>query len=190
MRLVFTPNGRADDTHWLAADRKTLTRINRFVDDALRDLVCEFLGGVLGDQVSFEEPVDGAAPGSDVAEGVLRRDQLGKLLVELVLEPTERSRPLKRPGQASSSRTVTEALSEVDHVLVPDVRRDRFDGNEVQLVDLDGVLAIDACVARPERDLARARVEQPSVLVVRLIRESGGDLVNVDPAQVQHPLRR
>ncbi len=39
MRLVFTPNGWADYTYWLAADRQTLTRINRLIDDALRDPV-------------------------------------------------------------------------------------------------------------------------------------------------------
>ncbi len=39
MRLVFTPNGWSDYTYWLAADRQTLTRINRLIDDALRDPV-------------------------------------------------------------------------------------------------------------------------------------------------------
>lgn len=37
MRLVFTPNGWDDYTHWLSADRATLKRINRLIDDALRD---------------------------------------------------------------------------------------------------------------------------------------------------------
>ena len=37
MRLVFTPNGWTDYTYWLAADRQTLKRINRLIDDALRD---------------------------------------------------------------------------------------------------------------------------------------------------------
>ena len=37
MRPVFTPNGWADYTHWLAADRATLKRINRLIDDVLRD---------------------------------------------------------------------------------------------------------------------------------------------------------
>lgn len=36
MRLVFTPNGWRDYTHWLAADRQILKRINRLIDDALR----------------------------------------------------------------------------------------------------------------------------------------------------------
>ncbi len=39
MRLVFTPNGWADYTRWLTADRATLKRINRLIDDALRDPV-------------------------------------------------------------------------------------------------------------------------------------------------------
>lgn len=37
MRLVFTPNGWEDYTHWLSADRATLKRINRLIDDILRD---------------------------------------------------------------------------------------------------------------------------------------------------------
>ncbi|MGH3516841.1 MAG: Txe/YoeB family addiction module toxin [Haloechinothrix sp.] len=39
MRLVFTPHGWADYTYWLAADRATRKRINRLIDDALRDPV-------------------------------------------------------------------------------------------------------------------------------------------------------
>jgi len=37
MRLAFTPKGWADYTYWLGADRTTLKRINRLIDDALRD---------------------------------------------------------------------------------------------------------------------------------------------------------
>ena len=37
MRLVFTPHGWDDYQHWLQADRQILTRINRLIDDALRD---------------------------------------------------------------------------------------------------------------------------------------------------------
>ena len=39
MRLVFTANGWADYTHWLATDRTMLKRINRLIDDSLRDPV-------------------------------------------------------------------------------------------------------------------------------------------------------
>ena len=38
MRLVFTPHGWADYTHWQTADRAVVKRINRLIDDALRDL--------------------------------------------------------------------------------------------------------------------------------------------------------
>ena len=37
MRLVFTPHGWDDYTYWLGADRTMLKRINRLIDDALRD---------------------------------------------------------------------------------------------------------------------------------------------------------
>lgn len=37
MRLVFTPNGWDDYRHWQTADRATLKRINRLIDDVLRD---------------------------------------------------------------------------------------------------------------------------------------------------------
>ena len=37
MRLVFTPNGWDDHKHWLQADKQTLKRITRLIDDALRD---------------------------------------------------------------------------------------------------------------------------------------------------------
>lgn len=37
MRLVFTPHGWADYTYGLSADRTMLKRINRLLDDILRD---------------------------------------------------------------------------------------------------------------------------------------------------------
>lgn len=37
MRLAFTPNGWADYTYWLSADRAKPKRINRLIDDTLRD---------------------------------------------------------------------------------------------------------------------------------------------------------
>lgn len=37
MRLVFTPNGWEDYTYWLSADRTVLKRINRLIEDVLRD---------------------------------------------------------------------------------------------------------------------------------------------------------
>jgi toxin YoeB len=37
VRLVFTPHGWDDYTHWQSADRQVLKRVNRLIDDALRD---------------------------------------------------------------------------------------------------------------------------------------------------------
>lgn len=37
MRLVFTSHGWDDYKHWLQVDRQILRRINRLIDDALRD---------------------------------------------------------------------------------------------------------------------------------------------------------
>ena len=52
----------------------------------------------------------------------------------------------------------------------------------------DGVLTVDARVAGPEDHLARARIDQPSMLVVSLVRQRGGDLLNVDCVQLEHPV--
>jgi len=37
VRLCFTPHGWEDYTHWQRTDRATLKRVNRLLDDALRD---------------------------------------------------------------------------------------------------------------------------------------------------------
>ncbi len=37
MKLVFTPQGWEDYCHWQQSDRSILKRINRLIDDALRD---------------------------------------------------------------------------------------------------------------------------------------------------------
>jgi toxin YoeB len=39
MRLVFTPNGWSDYTYWVKNDRAILKRVNRLIDDALREPV-------------------------------------------------------------------------------------------------------------------------------------------------------
>ena len=37
MRLVFTPHGWEDYSHWQSADRQVLRRVNRLLEDCLRD---------------------------------------------------------------------------------------------------------------------------------------------------------
>jgi toxin YoeB len=39
VRLVFTPHAWEDYQHWVQTDRATLKRINRLIDDVLRDPV-------------------------------------------------------------------------------------------------------------------------------------------------------
>jgi toxin YoeB len=37
LRLVFTPHGWEDYLHWHGADRQVLRRVNRLLEDCLRD---------------------------------------------------------------------------------------------------------------------------------------------------------
>lgn len=37
MRLAFTPHGWEDYQHWVQTDRATLKRVNRLIEDVLRD---------------------------------------------------------------------------------------------------------------------------------------------------------
>ena len=37
MRLLFTPHGWEDYLHWQGADRQVLRRVNRLLEDCLRD---------------------------------------------------------------------------------------------------------------------------------------------------------
>jgi len=99
--------------------------------------------------------------------------------MELVPEASERSPSLQRVAQPPAGRAVADAFGEIGHVLVPDEGRERVDHDEVQLVDLDRVLAVDAGVAGPEQDFAGERIEQPSI-VVSLVPQRGGDLLDVD----------
>ena len=67
-------------------------------------------GRVVVDERVVDEPVDHAALGAGVAEGVPRAQQMPILLVQLVFETMKGARARNDP------------LDEVDHVLVPDVR--------------------------------------------------------------------
>ncbi len=60
------------------------------------------------------------------------RDQRGVVAVEGVLEPVEGSLAMDRPRQLSPSGVVADPFGEVDHVLVPDVGRERVDGQQIR----------------------------------------------------------
>jgi hypothetical protein len=149
----------------------------------------ELLCGAVVDESPVEQPLDRPTLGSDIAQRVPRRDQIRMVFVELVLESPERSSSLQRLSQLSTGHAVADAIGKVSHVLKPHRRRRRVDEDEIELVDLDGVLPVDARVAGPEGQLTRSRVDQPPVLKVSLISQSRCDLINIDSAEIEHPLR-
>jgi hypothetical protein len=113
------------------------------------------------------------------------------LLVELVFEPAEGSLAPDRTCQPAPGTFIGYPIGEVGHVLVPDPGRQRVDDDQVQLVQADRRLAVDAGVGRPERDLSRVRVDQPAVFVVGLAGQrlrSPPDRCCSGPA-IQHPAR-
>ena len=81
-----------------------------------------FLGGVFDESV-VAQPLDGSALGSNITQVVPGRDQFGVVLIELVLESSERSSFSQRMAQALASLTVADPLGEVGHVLKPHVCR-------------------------------------------------------------------
>jgi hypothetical protein len=83
----------------------------------------------------------------------------------------ERTPTLRGLGQVPAGLAVADALGKVGYVLQPNVRWEGIDGDEIQLVELDRIFPVDGCVAGPERDLARSRVNQPTVLVASGVRE-------------------
>jgi hypothetical protein len=92
-----------------------------------------------------------------------------------------------RAGEPPCCSIVADEVDEVSHVLVPDVRRQGPDHGEIQLVEVDGVRAVDATLAGPQDDLSGVRVDQMPVLVVEvLVRQRERDLVEVEPLDLQH----
>jgi hypothetical protein len=89
--------------------------------------------------------------------------------VELVFEAAEGSLAPDRTCQPAPGTFIGYPVGEVGHVLVPDPGRQRVDDDQVQLVEVDRRLAVDAGVGRPERDLSRVRVDQPVMFVVGLV---------------------
>lgn len=87
------------------------------------------------------------------------------------------------------ARSLVIPISKVGHALVPDPGRQRINDDQVQLIQIDRRLPVDATVSRPQRNLSGVRVNQPTVLVVVLIGQRAGDLRQIDPAQVKHQAR-
>lgn len=149
-------------------------------------LTQESLSLLDADQALLLKPLDGPSMSSGITEGVPGRDQMRMTVIDLSSKAAESSLSLQRGTQSAPSSVIAQTIGEVDHVLVPDVRRQGIDSDEVQLVELDGVLAVNAGVTGPEHHLAGARIDQPTMLVVSLVGQRGGDVLDVDGVQIQH----
>jgi len=64
-----------------------------------------------------------------------------------------------------------------------------MDADQIQIVEVNRCLAVDAGVGVPERNLSGLRVDQPPVFVVGLVGQYVADLLQVETAQVQRPTR-
>lgn len=84
----------------------------------------ELVRGAVVDESLLKQPLDGPALGSNITQGLPRRNQFGVVLVELVLNLLKTPRPCRdwvRRRQAALSR---DAVSKVGHVLKPHVGRE------------------------------------------------------------------
>lgn len=149
----------------------------------------EMLAGRLIDEPLVQQLFHGSPLGPRVTEGLPHRHQIRVLLIKLVPESAKSSPTSDSPRQPPPGGVVTDPVGEIGHVLVPDIGGKRIDGNQIQLLEVDRVLPIDACVNRSEHDMPGPWVDQPSVLVVGLIRQRRRNLVHVELVQVQHPFR-
>jgi len=84
---------------------------------------------------------------TNITQRVRCPNQFRILLIDQVLESPEQTATVQGLAQTAAGRSVADALSEVGHVLKPQLGRKRIDEREIQLVDLDGVLSIDSPVS-------------------------------------------
>jgi hypothetical protein len=69
-------------------------------------------------------------------------------------EPAEGALALASPRQSPPGSLVADLISDVGHVLVPDVGRQRIEADQVQLVQVYWCLAVDSGVGCPEDDFS------------------------------------
>ena len=124
-----------------------------------------------------------------VSRKAYQRQQVRMFLVEFVFEPAEGPLALDSPCQPAPGALIGDPVGEVGHVLVPDPGGQRLDEEQVQFIEVDRCLPVDAGVSRPERDLPRVRVDQPVVFVIGLVGQRVSDLLQIEAAQVKHQAR-
>ena len=91
--------------------------------------------------------------------------------------------------EGPSRSLIGDCFGEVGHVLVPDPGRQRVDADQLQFLEVDRCLPVDAGVGCPERDLSGLRVDQPLAFVVGPVGQRSGDFLQIDAAQVKHHAR-
>lgn len=136
------------------------------------------------DEAVVDQPLDGPPPHAGVVEDEPLLPKL-RVVVQLVLEPPERARPAERPLESRRHPLVAHSRNEVLHVGVRLVRRDRVDGHEAGLVEVVHVPLVYARGMEPH--LPRAGIEPPGVLV-GVVFERGGEVVEVEVVKVEHEL--
>jgi hypothetical protein len=76
-----------------------------------------------------------------------------------VFEAAEGALALDGPQEPPTGAFIGNRFGEVGHVLVPDPGWQRVDAEQVQLVEVDRRLPVDAGVGAPERDLSGLRID-------------------------------
>src|SRR5690349_3549445 len=93
----------------------------------------------------------------------------------------ERAATLDRPQQPATGLLVADALGEVFHVVIPGVRGQRVDRDQViELVELDRILSVDAEIPRPELDLPGRRIHEVTAFIVGLVLQGRRDLSKIE----------
>ena len=67
-------------------------------------------------------------------------------LLQPGLEPAEGALALDGPRQPPPGSLVADLIGEVGHILVPGIGRQRADADEIQIIEINGVLAVDSGV--------------------------------------------
>ena len=99
----------------------------------------ELLRSAVVDEFLVKQPLDRPTLSPNITQRMPCRNQFGVVFIDLILESSERSPTLQRLAQLSTGLVVADAIGKVSHVLEPHGGRERVDGNEIKLVDLDGV---------------------------------------------------
>jgi len=132
-----------------------------------------------------EEPSNCWALSAGVTERLPHRHQVRVVLVERVLELTERSSVVERSGSPLSSSGVADLLGEVTHVRVPEERWEWLGGDQVQLIRSTG-FSSSTPVSEVRKAISPVRDRSPTCARSRSVPSSRRDFVHVERVQFEH----